>query len=234
MTEKTQLANHDHLLAVRRSLLGSPVSLQVHSWLRPIYYRPPSGFSLAVAKATFSGMVSVLNAGMKDNPTVRTALDSVSKFVSVPFGGPYQKVFDDIRRSESSPFATFVSVVYARAVLNVLASTLDAAGMVADLTNILSNPVSFIDKYLKLQGQLDENFVGHLVAAAEVEAQVDPHFEKVMNRSSNLFQEAHKPKNSPRDPFGDQRSRLDLLRGEDQTAWWIVPANMAFAMTVWQ
>jgi hypothetical protein len=220
------------VIEMRRALLGDPLSHQVHSWLRQIYHRPPTGFSTAIAKTTISGMVSVLEPEMKRNPKLSAALAKLSNFTSTPLNQQYAKAFSLIKRPQSTAFTTFVSVVYARAILLLVSSVMDGPKMIAELKQTVSNPDAAIDKYLALHNKLDDHFVGHLVTTAEIEAQLDPHFHKVLNRSSALFVETHMPKGTAKNPLSDPEARLELLGSTEPGAWWHLPANLAFAITV--
>jgi hypothetical protein len=232
MTDMPRPATSEYLLSTRRALLGDPNSLQVHEWLRPIYHRPPSAFSLSVAKSTISGMVSLLEPAVKTNARLKTALNGVSRYIAAPLGKQYVQGFDSIKRPYASVFGTFVSVVYARAILLLVSSVMDGPKIVADMKNILTKPDAAIEKYQDAQGKLGEHFVGHLVTSAEIEVQVDPHFQNLLDRAGRLFVEAHKPKDGGRNPFADTASPIELLGEEDESAWWRLPANLAFAMTI--
>jgi len=226
-------ANREHIFSTRRALLGDPLSTQVQAWMRPVYWEPPGKFPTAIAKTTLAGMVNVLEPIVKKEGKLTSALDRVSKFVSAPMGPQYVKAFEVVKRPESSLLGTFVSVVYARALLLLAASATEGVKIVSELKDILASPTTFVDKYMVAQGKLDEHFIGHLVNFAEIEAQLDPHFHKVLKHSAQLFVEAHRPSHDTRNPLADPKSHLHLLSGEDQSAWWRLPTSLAFAMTVW-
>jgi hypothetical protein len=231
MTEPVKDLNE--ILSTRRALLGDPLSVQVYTWLRPVYLEPPGKFPTAIAKTTIAGMVSVLEPMVKKEGKLGTALHSVSKFISTPVGPQYVKAFEAIKRPKSSLLGTFVSVVYARALLLLAASAMEGVKVVAELKDILGNPATFVEKYLAAQGKLGEHFVGHMVTTAEIEAQLDPHFDKVLRHTGELFVKAHRPSQDMRNPLTDLGARVELLGGEDHSAWWRLPTSLAFAMTVW-
>jgi hypothetical protein len=165
------------------------------------------------------------------NTRLRATAENVSKFISAPLSSEHSKAFELVKRQESSVFSTFVSIVYAKALLVLVSSPNDGDQVVTDLKRSLSNPGSEIEEYLAAQGKLGAGFIGHLVNFSEVEAQLDPHFDKVMNRARQIFLQ-HKPAEARRDPFSDPKSGLDLLGAEDSSAWWRVPTSLAFVMTV--
>jgi hypothetical protein len=224
---------HEAMLSTRRALLADPVNLQVQSWLRPIYLRPAKAFDEAFAKTAMAAMVSAVEPAVKTDASLGAALNSVAQFLSVPLPAHYDAAFTSIKRPTSGVFGTVVSVVYARALLLIGTTAPSQASSAADLKNILSNPASYISKYHTAQASLEPGFIGHLATYSETEAQVDPHFATVLNRASAIFNGAHRPAGDTRDPIADTKAGLDQLAGKDPTAWWQLPASLAFAMTVW-
>jgi hypothetical protein len=220
------------MLNTRRALLADPLSLQVQTWLRPIYLRPPKAFDEALAKTTMGAMVSALEPALKSNATLGAALTSVSQFISTPLGSQYQTAYTSIKRPTSGLLGTVVSVVYARALLLIGTAAPSGAANIADLKNILSNPAPYLTKYHAAQASLDPDFIGHLASHAEIEAQVDPHFSTVMDRASALFLETHRPAGDTRNPIADPKAGLDQLASKDPTAWWQHPAGLAIAKTL--
>jgi hypothetical protein len=177
------------------------------------------------------GMAAEVKPLLHSHPTVQRAAQSVTKFISAPLSSHYSKGFELVKRAKSSVLGTFISIVYAKALLLLLSSPNSGHQVVADLKKTLASPESAIDEYLGSQGKLGEDFVGHLVTFSEIEAQVDPHFDKIMDQARKFFLQ-HKPRESTRDPLSDPKSGLDLLKIEDDSAWWRVPASLAFVMTV--
>jgi hypothetical protein len=168
---------------------------------------------------------------LHSHPFVQRAAQSVTKFISAPLSSHYSKGFELVRRAKSSTLGTFISIVYAKALLLLVSSPTNGQRVVADLKKTLASPGSAIDEYLGSQGKLGEDFVGHLVTFSEIEAQLDPHFDKIMEQARKIFLH-HKPRESARDPLSDPRSGLDLMSIEDNSAWWRVPASLAFVITV--
>ena len=144
--------HRDLMLQTRRALLGDPLSLQVHEWLRPLYVGPIGRVREAVARTTISAsvailgkMVSTLDPEVKKKSTVHKALTEVADFISAPLAPQYADAFDLVKRSKVSVAGTFVSVVYARALVLLLSSTAHTGGIVRGMTGILANPTSVID-----------------------------------------------------------------------------------------
>jgi hypothetical protein len=233
MPEPKHVSDRDGILKMRRALLGDPLSLQTYTWLRPVYLQPPKNFPVAVAKTAIAGMVSALEPMVKKDGKLGPALQSVSRFISAPVAPHYVKAFETIKRPKSSLLGTFVSVVYARAMLLLAISDKDSGKIVAEVKDVLTDPKSFVDRYLAEQGKLDEYFTGHLVTMAELEARLDPHFEKVLEQAGALFVETHRPSQSSRNPLTEPGSRLELLNDAADSAWWRLPISLAFTMTVW-
>jgi hypothetical protein len=190
-------------------------------------------FPEALARTTMAGMVAVLQPVVKKNASLGAALSTVSHFIASPLPSHYANAFTSVRRPASGLLGAFVSVVYARALLLLVSSAMKGPELVADLKEILSSPSSYLQKYLATQGSLHENFVGHLVTLAEVEAQLDPHFQIVMERATALFLATHRPKGDIRNPLADSKAGLDQLASEEPTAWWALPTALAFAITVY-
>jgi hypothetical protein len=228
------MTEHDEkLLSTRRDLLGDPLSIQVHAWMRPVYLSSSSKLPRAVANATLAGMVTVLKPTMKRDGKLGTALQRVSEFISKPLDPLYLKALESIKRPKSSLLGTFVSVVYARALRLLSASAMEGTNIVAEVKDIMTSPSVFIEKYFAAQGKLNERFIGHLVAISEIEAQLDPHFQIVLERAEQSFVANHRSSEESRNPLADPGSRLDLLSEKDDAAWWVAPAAVAFGMTVW-
>jgi hypothetical protein len=223
--------NRDQILGTRRDLLGDPLSVEVFTWLRPMYLRPASMSSATVPKK-MAEMVSLLEPVAKKHERVGTAIQSLSKIVSAPLGPHYVKGFDSIKRPKSSLLGTFVSLVYGRALLLLAATADDAARVVPCFKDILASPEKF-EKGLAPRKNLGEHFVGHLITLAEIEAQLDPYFRKVLSRSAKVFVETHRPSQESEDPLADPKSGLDLLDSKHQSSWWWLPTGVAFALTIW-
>ena len=237
MTESDKASKQDYVLATRRALLGDPLNLEVQAWLRPLYLGPMNKLKEHAAKTAAAGMVtvlgkmiSVLDPELKKESRLQTAYQGVTGFISSPLSAEYTKAFETVKRPDSNVLGTFVSVVYARALVLLLSSRLDGVKIVTDLTHTLANPGSAIDKYMAAQQKLDKNFVGHLVTLAEIEAQIDPHFQSILVRANRLFTEAHGPKQQAANPLVDPKSGLQLLK--DNKSWLQLPTTLAFAMTV--
>jgi hypothetical protein len=224
--------NWNKVLRTRRALLADPLSVAVHRWLRRAYWEP-SKRSLPAATAAMAGMVSQLEPLLEKHPPLGTALQSVSRFISRPVAKEYAEAFESVKRPEASLLNTFVSVVYARALMLLMYSGKDNSKIQGEVGDVLANPASFISEYEESQKKLDESFVSHLIAAAEIEAQLDPHFRNVLERSAALFIEAHQPEQGGRNPLVEPGARLEVLGDDKPAAWWRLPTSVAFAMTVW-
>jgi hypothetical protein len=228
-----------NVLSTRRALLGDPLSLQVQGWLRPLYLGPIGRVKEAAAKTTVKSVVAILgqmvstaDPYVKKDSNLQKALQSLSGYISSPLSADYIKVFNTVKRPKASQVSTFVSVVYARALVLMLSSSHGGANIVSDLKQTLANPGSVIEKHLAAQKNLDANFIGHLVACAEIEAQLDPHFQTITDRAHKLFVATHMPSSGAHDPFSDPGATLELLGPKNQGGWWHLPANVAFAMTI--
>jgi len=237
MPESSKPTQQDYVLATRRALLGDPLSLDVQAWMRPLYLGPMKKLKEHAAKtaaaevATVLGkMVSTLDPELKKQSHLQTAYRAINGFISAPLSAAYAKAFQTVKRPDSTVLSTFVSVVYARAVVLLLSSTLDGTNIVADLAKTLGNPHSAVEKFTAAQQKLDQNFVGHLVTLAEIEAQIDPHFQRTLVRANRLFVETHGPKPTAVNPLADPKSDLSLLK--DHASWVHLPATLAFAMSV--
>ena len=218
---------------VRHALLADPLGLQVQTWLRPVYRRIPFRFPAAVANQTIAAMVRVLSPMLDRDSRLQSAMQEVVQSISSPLRAEYIDLYESIKRPASTMPHTFVSIVYARALLLLRPSMMDGPAIVADLKNILSEPAASLDKYLEKQRALPSDFVGHLVTLAEVEAQTDPQLGKIMDEAAQWFG-AHKPNQSARDPLHEAGSRLEEFGSDHESAWWVLPATLAFAMTVWE
>ncbi len=227
------------ILSTRRALLGDPISLQVHDWLRPLYVGPIGLVRTAASKGTVSAavsivskMVSAVDPMLKKQSTLHTALQGASTFISTPLPAAYVTAFNAVKHPKSSALGTFISVVYARATVLMMSSPNTGAKVLDELKTTLTNPSAAIEKYLAAQKKLDPNFVGHLITYAEIERQIDPHFEMVMDRATNFFLKAHRPNATAPSPFADPKGGLEQLKLSDQAAWYQLPATVAFAMTI--
>jgi hypothetical protein len=72
-------------------------------------------------------MVSVLEPVVKKNESLGAVLHTVSHFISSPLASQYADGFTLVRRPTSSLLGTFVSVVYARALLLFVSSAMKGA-----------------------------------------------------------------------------------------------------------
>jgi hypothetical protein len=54
-----------------------------------------------------------------------------------------------------------------------------------------------------------------------------------MERAAEHFVATHRPSGDTRNPLSDPKAGLDQLAGEDPSAWWTLPASLAFAITVY-
>jgi hypothetical protein len=223
--------DYDRLLGTRRDLLGDPLCVDVFTWLRPIYLRPKSS-SVGSFTSKITELVTLIEPAVKSEEGVRASVHSLSKLVSAPIGAEYQKTFKAIKRPKSSLFGTFVSLAYARAVLLLAATAGEASRVVPCFKDILASPRKF-EKGLSTQKKLDERFVGHLVTLAEIEAQLDPYFHKVLRRSADAFVETHRPDRESKNPLHDPEAGLELLGSTHQSSWWWLPTGVAFALTIW-
>lgn len=237
MAESSKPTKEDYVLATRRALLGDPLSLDVQAWMRPLYIGPMNKLKEHAAKTAVAGIVTVLakmvstvDPELKKQSRLQTAYREVTAFISAPLSSEYAKAFQTVKRPDSSVLSTFVSVVYARAVVLLLSSSMDGPKIIADLAETLGNPGSAIDKFMSAQQKLDKNFVGHLVTLSEIEAQIDPHFQGILSRANRLFVETHGRKQTMPNPLADPKSDLHLLK--DTESWLQLPATVAFAMTV--
>jgi len=232
MPAPTPLSHEQALLSTRRALLADPLSLQVHTWLRRIYVHPPKTVTTEVAKTTLPRMVAVLGDQIKKEARFGAALEQVSAFISSPVSPQYVQAFETVKRTHSSIVGTFISIVYGRTLLLLVESQKESGAIVDELQKFVEGAPTFIDQYHEAQGALDRNFVGHLVATAEIEAQLDPYFDNALERSGRLFVETHRPAHERRNPFSEAGAAMSVLN-EDRAAWWRLPASLAFAMTVW-
>jgi hypothetical protein len=224
--------DRDKILGTRRDLLGDPLSVEVFTWLRPVYIHPKGPFPSTKARTTMAGIVSVLEPAAKKEGKIGAVCRSLSKLVSTPLAPQYVKGFESIKRPKSSLLGTFISVVYARALMLVASSADEGAKVLPCFKDILASPAKF-EKGLAPHGMLHEHFVGHLVTLAEIEAQLDPYFQKVLHRSANLFVETHRPGKDSSNPLVDPKSGVELLGGNHESSWWWLPTGAAFALTVW-
>jgi len=238
MPVSTTASNLDNVLSTRRALLADPLSTQVNTWLMPLYSGPIGRVRESAARTTVKGVVAIVGQmvaevepAVKSNASVRTALQSVSTFISTPLSATHAQAFQKVSRPTSGVLGTFVSVVYARALVLLLSST-GVSKVVSELKTTLSNPTAAIEKYLAEQKQLDPNFIGHLVTYSEIEAQLDPHFQTVTERASKLFVQTHMTQKEARNPLSEKAAGLDLLSEKNSSAWWQLPASLAFAMTI--
>jgi len=233
MPKAETLSHSQAFLSTRRGLLADPLNAQVHKWLRKMYVHPTVKFPSSSAKTILSQMVSVLDLQIKKEARFGAALEGVTEFISSPVAPQYVKAFHSIKRPKSCFLGTFVSVVYARALLLQVESQKESGAIVDELKEfVVSGAPSIIGQYQTAQGKLDENFVGHLVTTAEIEAQLDPYFDKALEHSAALFVEAHRPDGEKRNPLAEPGAPMSVLN-EDPAAWWRLPASLAFAMTVW-
>ena len=187
MSEAGRLSHHQALLSTRRALLADPVSVQVQTWMRRIYVHPPKTLTTVVAKTTMLQMVGIIDAQIKKEQNFGHALQAVARFISAPVPLKYVNAFDAVKRPKSSMLGTFISVVYGRALLLLVESQKESDAVVTELEEFLAGAPTFIGRYEQMQGMLDRNFVGHLIATAEVEAQLDPYFANALERSGALF-----------------------------------------------
>ena len=227
------------LLSTRRALLGDPLSIQVHDWLRALYIGPIGLVRTAASKGTAAAAVSIVtkmvtsvDPMLKKETALHTALQGASTFIAAPMPATYATAFAAVKHPASSALGTFISVVYARATVLMMSSPNAGSKVLDDLKTTLGNPSAAIEKYVAAQKKLDPNFVGHLVTYAEIERQIDPHFEKVLQRAASFFLKAHRPNAKAPSPFADPKHGLDQLKLSDQAAWYQLPATVAFAMTI--
>ena len=238
MPESTsaQSSGSVNLLGTRRALLGDPLSTQVHEWLRPLYYGPigpvrgKAKAEMTHVHAAVGQMISTLTPMLKSSPHLGTALQTVTGFIAKPSESQYMAAFNKVKRANSGPVKVFVSIVYARALLLWVSSTLKGPQLVDDVKKTLGNPEAAIRGYMAVHEKLDPNFISCLIAHAEVEAQIDPHFARVLDRGMAMFLQ-HKPQGA-RDPFSDPKSDLSVLRDDSEAAWWRIPSALAFATAV--
>jgi len=233
MTPAENLSHRDLIINTRRALLGDPLSVDVHTWLRRAYVPPAEAITAATAKSTIGAMASGLESAIKADPQIEAALKGITRFISVPAASQYAKAFDSIKRPQSNMFRTFASIVYARALMLQTSSQKDSATLVREVQDVLNSPATFLKKYLEMQEKLDEHFVAHLTTTTEVEAQLDPHFQRMLEHAGALFVDAHLHSQGLRNPFVEADCAFDLFGIEDASAWWRIPICLTFAMTVW-
>jgi hypothetical protein len=181
--------------------------------------------------SAFGQMAEALKKQLGIDSRLEVALRSVTDYISSPENEHYSAAFKSVKRTGASQLKTFVSIVYARAFLLLVSSRMSGRELFEDLGAKLSNPASLIGAYSAAQNALGGDFIGHLVVFSEVEARIDPTFAKIMDGAAELFLN-HKPQGSARDPISDPQSMRDVLRDESESAWWRVPAALAFAMSV--
>jgi hypothetical protein len=238
MSESTSAhaSGSTELLSTRRALLGDPLSTQVHEWLRPLYYGPigpvrgKAKGEMAHVHQAVAGMVSALTPMLKSSSNLGAALQTVTGFIATPAESQYMAAFNKVKRANSGPVKVFLSVVYARALLLWVSSTLQGPQLVDDLKKTLANPEAAVRGYMAVHEKLDPGFVSCLIAYAEVEAQMDPHFARVLDRGMTMFLQ-HKPQGAT-DPVSDPKSDLSVLRTDSEAAWWRIPSALAFATAV--
>jgi hypothetical protein len=221
----------DMILGTRRDLLGDPLSVEVFSWLRPIYLRPKATSAEAFSKK-MGELVTLLEPAVKQNERVRSVVHSLSKIVSTPMAPQYVKGFESVKRLKATPFSTFVSLVYARALLLLAVTADEATRVIPCFKGIVANPEKF-ENGLAPRKHLGEHFVAHLITLAEIEAQLDPYFQKALKLSTQAFVATHRPNGEVANPLNDGTVGLELLGEKHQSSWWWLPTGVAFALTIW-
>ena len=221
----------DKILCARRDLLGDPLSVEVFTWLRPVYVHPSGKFPRTVAKR-ITELASILEPELRKEGNVGAAVHGLSKFVSTPLGPHYVKMFESIKRPGSGLLSTFVSLIYAKALLLLASTPGEAERVVPCFKDILAKPGAF-ETGLATHGKLNEHFVGHLITLAEIEAQLDPYFHRMLKHSAEIFVGTHRPAHESSNPLADSKSGLEFLTRDHQSSWWWPPTGVAFALTVW-
>src|ERR1700685_3351695 len=130
MPETGSAPTREQLLGTRGALVADPLNIAVIEWLRPVYLGPV-GSTRGTATTAIKQVPSVLGemaAALKSqssaNGSIGTALKSVTAYISSPASTHYTAAFEQVKRQDSSALKTFVSVVYARAMLIMLSSNM--------------------------------------------------------------------------------------------------------------
>ena len=216
----------------RRSMIVSPMHVQVHKALAPLSGELPGTKTADEAHRVFVRIVAVVNRILAEQPAVRESMQTVAALLQRPFNPAYSGLYRAHRLPDDTFGATFVSVFYAKAIQLLRASGWQGDLIVEDVVRLLGDPAPTLRRLTDAVEKLDPDFVAHATVEATVRRKDDEVLDARLAEADRLFS-FYDPARAAIGVRAAPSRRLELFGPGNEDQWWFVPGLVAYAINAW-
>ncbi|MDQ1031645.1 hypothetical protein QF035_009227 [Streptomyces umbrinus] len=217
-------------LITRYSLTTSPLYPEVHNYLAPLNLPASSAADEQEPDHVFGRMLVAVRRECHRYEAVAEALRRVAAFTEDSLSEEYVTAFFRIRSTADDLVSTYVSTVYARALIH-LGREPDTETFPQYIRGLLAQPVPALARLRAVLDACPEDFVGHMVAEAVARRGENPFFRERLDHAQVLFEQYSGPAASWQEPDAQSLSEIGTGRLDHPAA---LPAHMALVMTLYE
>jgi len=232
-SRRTTNSSRRRMEAQRRSMLASPLHLEVHKWLAPMTYEMPATKSTDEAQRIFAEIVRLVQATVDKSPVVANAMAQVADALQRPFHPAYTALFRAHSPAEERFHQTFVDTMHARALWVLETSGFHREQLIEDVDRLLADSKQTMQVLIDAIDQMDPQFAAHATVEAAIRRRDDPYFDAKLSDARRLFETLNRGSADDLINFRRPARRLERFESANEREWWFLPGLIDFAMGLW-